>query len=508
MNVKKENHKQRAYLNSVTSILDHGARQLTGFFVSPFIVKGLGSTFYGVYQILLELTGYANIADTRSQVLKWTIARKRNIASEEELRSEVTTGLAIMLLVLPIVLVAGGALAWYAPSIAKIDEQYHQLVRITASIMILGMISYKANDLFESILRGMNLGFKGIGVRSFIIVFSGGLKVSIILLGYGLIELAIVQVISGIFTSLAFYWIVKKNVPWFGFGETSFLKIRSYGKLSGWFFLSKIANMALLHSEKVILGFLAGPEIVTFYVLTMFTSSAMKGIVDNVISGVIPGLGSFYGKEEYQKIIDSTKLINSIIYLFTFAIGGSIILFNRSFLFLWVGSENYAGNLENLLILFLTVQYIFFYTSSVIINVTLDLKRKVFITLFASGISILLAFVLVRDYGIVGFCISFLIGRMVLSIGYPIILKRKINDNSPLIKLDNVRQSLFIVIAFGVGAYIQDYIEINSWIYLVLFGGLSCVILFLVYWIFGLRKYQRVILWDSVSKLKFFKIKE
>ena len=80
---KKENHKQRAYLNSITSIIDHLSRQLTGFFVSPYIVNGLGNSLYGVYQIILELAGYANMADTQStQVLKWTLAQKRNIIDE------------------------------------------------------------------------------------------------------------------------------------------------------------------------------------------------------------------------------------------------------------------------------------------------------------------------------------------------------------------------------------------------------------------------------------------
>ena len=80
---KKENHKQRAYLNSVTSILDYAGLQITGFIVSPFIVGGLGNSLYGIYQVLNQMTGYANMADTRaSQVLKWTIAQKREVASK------------------------------------------------------------------------------------------------------------------------------------------------------------------------------------------------------------------------------------------------------------------------------------------------------------------------------------------------------------------------------------------------------------------------------------------
>ena len=101
----KENHKQRAYLNSLTSILDYAGNQITGFIVSPFIVNGLGNSMYGIYQMLNQMTGYANMADTRaSQVLKWTVAQKREIASKDALRGELTTALVVTLIALPIIL--------------------------------------------------------------------------------------------------------------------------------------------------------------------------------------------------------------------------------------------------------------------------------------------------------------------------------------------------------------------------------------------------------------------
>ena len=75
---KKENLKQRAYLNSLTSMIDYGVVQITGLIVSPFIVGGLGDAIYGIWKMLTQMTGYATMADSRaSQVLKWTVAKKK-----------------------------------------------------------------------------------------------------------------------------------------------------------------------------------------------------------------------------------------------------------------------------------------------------------------------------------------------------------------------------------------------------------------------------------------------
>src|SRR5688572_30903177 len=80
-----ENLRQRAYLNSVSSIIDFAGVQITGLITSPFMVAGLGSSMYGIWRMLGQMTGYAGLADTRAtQVLKWTVARKKDIAGDEE----------------------------------------------------------------------------------------------------------------------------------------------------------------------------------------------------------------------------------------------------------------------------------------------------------------------------------------------------------------------------------------------------------------------------------------
>lgn len=186
---KKENYKQRAYLNSITSILDYAGNQVTGFVVSPFIVNGLGNNMYGIYQMLNQMTGYANMADTRaSQVLKWTVAQKREVATHDELRSELTTALVVTLIALPVILILGATLTWYAPIITQAEERHIDLIRITSGIMISSLVVYQAFSMFESLLMGMNLGFKGMGIRTAIVGLGGLLKVLAITQGYGLVS--------------------------------------------------------------------------------------------------------------------------------------------------------------------------------------------------------------------------------------------------------------------------------------------------------------------------------
>ena len=83
----------------------------------------------------------------------------------------------LIALIIPIFVLMGSILTYYAPRITQVSNEYVSLVRITASILVLNIIVKSVFSLFESVLRGMNIGYKSMGVRAFIIMFGGGLKV-------------------------------------------------------------------------------------------------------------------------------------------------------------------------------------------------------------------------------------------------------------------------------------------------------------------------------------------
>jgi hypothetical protein len=67
----------RATLNAVAGGLDYGARIAVTFLLNPLLVAGLGTTGFGLWQVLRQLTAYAGPASGRpAQALKWTITSR------------------------------------------------------------------------------------------------------------------------------------------------------------------------------------------------------------------------------------------------------------------------------------------------------------------------------------------------------------------------------------------------------------------------------------------------
>jgi len=501
----KENLKQRAYLNSVTSMLDFGAVKITGFIVNPFLVSGLGSTLFGVWQMLGQMTGYANLADTRAtQVLKWTIAKNRDITSEEELRSYVTSALIVTAFILPLALLVGGIISWYAPLITGVTEDYFTIVRITSAILILALVIHKGFSIFESILRGMNLGYKRMGLRAAIVLLGGGLKIGAILLGYGLVGLSVVEVLVAIIAGVTLYFVVKKNIGWFGFGKIKSRKIIDFSKLSGWFMAWTGVKMILVNSDKIILGIIAGPGVVTPYAITKFTSMTIQGVVTNTVHGVIPGIGGLIGKKDFNKVANVREQIMILTWILGTALGSVILLYNESFVSLWIGREHFAGHTVNMLIVVMILQFIFIQNDGAIINVTLNLKMKVLLALVSAIITIGLSIIFINNHGIVGLCISIIVGRLILTFGYPYIVDRFINKNS-FFRIDFIRPIITSLILFLFCYILADLININSWIYLILAIVLSIILLVVLCWFSGLKMIQRKNMYHLINNIKFLK---
>src|SRR5690625_6289151 len=66
-------------------------------------------------------------------------------------------------------------------------------------------------------------------------LIGGILQIAVIFLGFGLIGLALVQVFIMLSMGITIYVIMKKHVPWFGWGEVNLKRTVSFSKISGGF---------------------------------------------------------------------------------------------------------------------------------------------------------------------------------------------------------------------------------------------------------------------------------
>jgi len=237
--------------------------------------------------------------------------------------------------------------------------------------------------------------------------------------------------------------------------------------------------------------------------LTRYLPETIIGLIAIVVFGITPGLGGVIGKGDFEK---ANRVRNEIMILTWFIVtvlGSTLLLWNRSFVELWVGKEYYAGAISNLLIIIMVSQFVFIRNDANILDLTLDLRQKVLLGLVSAALSAGLSVVLIGTLkmGIIGLTIGFIFGQSILTIGYPLLIGRFLQV-SPSSQLKGViRPGITTILFFGLVSTLSSSLFVSSWILLILYGGLTALLFFLLVFFIGMTGEQRNILLKRVRKV-------
>lgn len=477
---------KKAYLNSLAAALDYGARLLVGFIIIPFLVAGLGDFLYGIWVILGRLTGYLTATSGRStQALKWVIANKQRSSDYVEKRRCVSSAVVVWIFFLPLQAGLGAVLVWFVPLWLHVPEEFSWVVRVAAVILVARLILTNLVNVPRSVLEGENLGYKRMGLSATLILIGGGLTLLALHFNTGLPGLAVASLTTSIVTGLLFVLIVRVYIPWFGFARPSGMLVRRFFGLGWWFLAWRLIMQLMMAGDIVILGMLATAEMVTVYSLTKYLPEVLINLVAIVVFGITPGLGGIIGGGDLQKAASVRGEIMLLSWLVLTTVGATMLLWNDAFLRLWVGAEYYAGSSSTLLILLMVTQLILIRNDANVIDLTLDLRRKVLLGASSTALSLVLVYTLVGWFnaGVTGLCLGFIAGRSILSVCYPVMVGRilRISWGSQLTSL--LRPGLITILLFSLLSRLSALVIAGSWanLSLAVLATLSVVSVFTFY---------------------------
>ncbi len=489
-----EGRTRKAYLNAIASALDYGTRLVVGFVITPLLVTGLGSYGYGVWQVLGSLVGYLNPAGGRStQALKWTIANQQASTDYEEKRRQVGSAVAVWLLFLPLLVSLGAVLAWFAPVWLDAPADFSQSVRLAAAILVVSLIIVSIADVPRSVLTGENLGYKRMGLSALLVAVGGGFTALALYVDAGLIGVAAATLAATVLTGVLFLKVAHTHVPWFGIAKPVRGAVRSFLRLSGWFLVWGVVMRLMRASDVIILGILDSAELVTTYSLTKYVPETLISFVAIMVFGITPGLGGIIGSKNLAKATRVRKEIMSFTWLVATVVGVTVLLWNQSFVRLWVGAEYYAGPIATLLIIGMVTQFVFIRNDASIIDLTLDLRRKVLIGLLSATLSIVAAGVLVGTFnmGIMGLIVGFIAGRSILTLSYPWLVGRYLGVSLSSQLKSSGRPALITLLLFAFMSRLGSFVTASTWLYLILWVGVTLALVSLAVFYTGLSRVQR-----------------
>jgi len=487
---------QRASLNVAASLLDYGAKIAVNFVVIPILVTGLGRSLYGTWEMLGRLVGYLTAGDGRpTQALRLVVATLQASDDDAAKRRYVGAAFVVWILFLPLILAAGAVLVWLVPTITHAAPELRGTVRIAVALLVVGLLCANLASLPESVLRGMNLGYKRMGLQAGLEIVGGSLTAAAIAVGLGIAGAAASQIVFGALLGTAFWIVVKKYVPWFGVDRPTRADVRALLGLSAWYSVGEAIAKLLLASDAIILGMIVSPAAVASFVLTGYAARIAVNIHVLAAGGVIPGIGGVIGQRQYDKAAGLRYELLAVTWLFATAVGGAILLWNRSFVALWVGSDNYAGPIVDLLLVLVMAQTTLIRSDAFVIDSALKPRSRVVVAAATVVITIALATLLTWRYGMLGLCVGMFVGRLTQSIAYPALTHSCLGrpPKPPLATF--VRPLAAMLLLFGACAYAGQRLLVRHWALWALGAAASVALLLALALVTGLpREFRRAVL--------------
>jgi hypothetical protein len=192
----------------------------------------------------------------------------------------------------------------------------------------------------------------------------------------------------------------------------------------------------------------------------------------------------------------------SLIWLFTIVAGTTVLIWEESFLRLWVKGY-YPGSTAILMIMLMVLQFALIRTDANIIDLTLNLRRKVLLGALSAVLSVGLAWLFLgpMDMGIIGLVLGFIVGRTIQSISYPWMIGRLLGIPLERQLRGIVRPALATGALFAGASALGAAAHAGSWLTLVLYAGVSAGVVAILAFFAGLPAEARQLLWHRFRKV-------
>jgi O-antigen/teichoic acid export membrane protein len=489
----------------ILSYLNIFLTNIVGIVLTPFIIKSLGDSEYGLYTLVGSFVIYLSLMDMG---LNNTIVRfvakyriQNNKVAEQEFLG--TTMLVYFGISLSLVII--GILLYYnIENIFKYSltkDEMHK-TKIMFIILIFNLTFSLPGGAFQAICNA----YEHFVFPRVLTIIKSVLRticiVAILLLGSKAIGLVILETILSLVTivTTAIYVYQKLNIK-ISLKKYNFSLIKEIFNYSFWVFLFGIVAKFQWNAGQVVLGINTNTVTVAIFGVGIMLGG-YYGTFASAINGLlIPKATKMVLDNSDGKILTDTmiKIGRINFYILAFILSG-FYLFGQQFILLWIGKTYIKSWFVALLImLVITLPLIQVFGNS-ILEAKKKNKFKSVVSLISVGIAVLVGFNLTFTYGMYGIIFPLVIAMGLNSLIMNFYYKRVFDFRIYYFFKFGILKSIIVYsIISGIAGCIIQYIQINSWLHLLFYILLYSIFFAVITFFILLNNYEKqlVKIWSS-----------
>lgn len=393
---------------------------IIAFVVSPIIVNTLGKEMYGVWTLIVSITGYFTVLDfgVNTALVRYisSAVAKHDYSSA---RAVYSTSMAIFASVALVILFFSLIFGYFLPDIFEI----HQVTRAYLYAVFVVSAVDLASGLLFSVYQGSLVGlqeFKFINGTSIVI----NIVRSIVLVlaldnGAGLLTLAFLQLVASLVRAACQYVLLRRKYVFLclerhAIDRKTVASIYSYSIYS---FIIAVALKMLFYTDSVVIAARIGVAEVAFYVIPSTLLDYFEKFVWAMIAVLIPVISTNQARGDESGNVRLYILGTRYSLLISMPIVISLFVYGDDFIRLWMGPE--FGERSRWVLWYLLIGFGISFSQLIAHAILKGIsKHKVFAYILAVealanvGMSIVLA----KPYGIEGVAIGTMVPLIVATL--------------------------------------------------------------------------------------------
>jgi O-antigen/teichoic acid export membrane protein len=332
----------RIYARNLTANwVGYAASLAVMFFMSPFVVHALGDVQYGVWTVMVSMTGYLGLVElgTRAGIGRFI---NYNLGKNDiqGVNAVVNTGLVAFMIIGVAMLLVAGVLAAVLPAIfPKIPGEFIPSARIVVFLIALNLWLTFLAAPFQQVITAHERFDLTNGVDLTVLAVRTAGTVWLLLSGYGLVALAINEVFSNVLGRAAVQVIARRVFPPLVIHTrlASWQQFREIFGFSVWAFVTAVGYRILSAADTVVIAILLGPQWVTFYVVGTMLLYRTRHLVGKLTMIFSPQMVQDCARHDWASLRRQFCVGNNLAMVLGILLFVGMIGFGREFIILWMG---------------------------------------------------------------------------------------------------------------------------------------------------------------------------
>lgn len=409
---------ERILRNSFSNWSSYLVTAVVGFMLTPIVVRSLGTTRYGLWTLVLSITGYFGLLDLgiRSSVSRFLT---RHLALNDETGLNRTASTAF------VILACGGIVAFLGTVATaaflfdqfRIEPEYASSGRIALLITGVNITCILPLGLFSALLYASERFDVVSAVTIVGEVIRAALMVWLLRHGYGLVALALLAMAITLVQYACMASFATSLHPQLRIARRYVDKAiaRDLFSFSIYRFISIVANQLIFYSDAVVIGIFLSAGAITPYAIAATLINYGRTVVFVLVDPLFASAARFDAEENGAKLQRLLVVGTQMALLAALPLCLGFVFLGEQFITIWMG-QSYASSATILLILAIP-QFVAMpqYVSILVLTGMAKHRPFAFIALAEGVANIALSIFLVRKFGLIGSALGTAIPSLVTS---------------------------------------------------------------------------------------------